>query len=63
MRRIWRYFRARQFERDLLVEMQAHLDEKTDELIAEGMQLDEARALARRKFGNRTQLLETCHDK
>jgi putative ABC transport system permease protein len=63
MRRIWRYFRARQFERDLLAEMQAHLDEKTDELIAEGMQPDEARALARRKFGNRTQLLETCHDK
>jgi predicted permease len=63
MRRILRYLRARQFECDLTAEMEAHLNEKTDELIAEGMQPDEARAQAVRQFGNRTQLLETCHDK
>jgi len=63
MRRILRYLRARQFERDLAAEMEAHLDERTGELIAEGMPVDEARAQAVRQFGNRTQLLETCHDK
>jgi putative ABC transport system permease protein len=63
MKRILRYFRARQFDGDLAAEMQAHLDEKTDELIAGGMRPDEARAQAIRKFGNRTQLSETCREK
>src|SRR5262249_1828243 len=35
MRRLLRYFRARHFERELATELQAHLDEKTDELIDE----------------------------
>jgi putative ABC transport system permease protein len=43
--------------------MQAHLDEKTDELIAGGMRPDEARAQALRQFGNRTQLSEACREK
>jgi len=63
MRRLLRYLRARQFERDLAAEMQAHLDEKTEELTAEGMRPDEARALALRTFGNRTRLLERCREK
>ena len=43
--------------------MQAHLDEKTDELAGEGIRPDEARAIALRKFGNRTRLLERCREK
>ncbi len=63
MRRILRYFRARQFERDLSSEMDFHVDEKTDELISQGLPPDEARVQAIRHFGNRTQLFEACHDK
>ena len=62
MRRILRYLRARRFERDLAVEMKAHLDEKIDELIAEGLGSEEARAQALRHFGNRTQLAEVCRE-
>jgi predicted permease len=63
MRRILRYFRARQFERDLSAEIDNHLEEKTEELISQGMPADEARVQAVRHFGNRTQLSEACHDK
>jgi putative ABC transport system permease protein len=63
VRRILRYFRARQFERDLSAEIDSHLDEKSDELISQGIPPDEARVLAVRHFGNRTQLFEKCHDK
>jgi hypothetical protein len=35
MKRILRYFRKRRFDRDLEAELQAHLDEKADELIGE----------------------------
>jgi putative ABC transport system permease protein len=63
MRRILKYFRARRFERDLGAEIQAHLDEKADDLISEGMRPDEAQAHARRKLGNPTRLLETCREK
>ena len=63
MRRLLRYLRARQFERDLAAEMQAHLDEKTDELKDEGVRPDEARALALRKFGDRARLVERCREK
>ena len=63
MKRILRYFRARQFERDLAAELEAHLDEKIAELIAAGMHPDQARAHALRHFGNRTRLLERCREK
>jgi putative ABC transport system permease protein len=63
MRRILKYFRERQFERDLRAEIQAHLDEKADDLICDGMRPEEARERAVRKFGNRTQLLEKCREK
>jgi len=63
MRRILRYLRARRFERDLDAEMQAHVDEKTDELMGAGMRPEEARAQALRTFGNRTRLAEACRDK
>lgn len=63
MRRIWRYLRARRFERDLAVEIEAHVDEMTDELMAGGMPPDRARTQAQRKFGNRTRLAEKCRER
>ena len=63
MKRILRYFRAGRFERDLVAEMQAHLDEKIEELVTEGLSPEEARARAVRCFGNRTQLAESCRER
>ena len=62
MRRILRYFRARRFERDLSAEMQAHLEEKIDQLTDEGLRPEEARARALRQFGNRTQAVERSRE-
>src|SRR5438270_2789448 len=62
MRRILRYLRAQQFECQLKVEMEAHLAEKIDELVADGLSLEEARAQATREFGNRTQVAEECRE-
>jgi len=58
MKRILRYFRARRFDEDLRAEMRAHLDEKADELMAGGAPPGDARAAARRRFGNQTWLQE-----
>jgi predicted permease len=62
MKRILRYFRKRRFDRDLEAELQAHLDEKADELTGEGVTPDEARAAASRRFGNRTLLAERSRE-
>jgi predicted permease len=62
MKRIWRYLRAERFDRDLVSEMQAHLDEKIDEFIAGGMAPEEARSRALRHFGNPRQVAEVCRD-
>jgi MacB-like periplasmic core domain len=58
MRRILRYFRANRFEADLAAEVEAHVDEKIESLIAEGLTPEEARSRALREFGNRTQIAE-----
>jgi len=42
----------RRIYRELAEEIQAHLDEKVEELVAEGMSRDEAMFAARREFGN-----------
>jgi putative ABC transport system permease protein len=42
--------------------MQAHLDEKIEELISGGLGPEEARARANREFGNRTQVAEVCRE-
>jgi len=60
MKRILRYFRLGRFESDLASEMQAHLEEKITDLIAEGSEPEEARKRALRDFGNRTQVAEAC---
>ena len=45
-------FSRRRLYRELSEEIQAHLDEKVEELVAEGMPRDEALLAARREFGN-----------
>ncbi len=57
---IWfdRLFRRRRLYADLSEEIRAHIDERTDELVARGMSLPDARDAARRAFGNATQLAE-----
>src|SRR5579863_4336197 len=47
-------FSRRRIYDDLSAEMREHLEEKTDELIANGMSKKEASAAARRQFGNIT---------
>ena len=50
-------FRRKHLYADISEEMQEHLEEKTEELVAGGMAREEAVAAARREFGN-TMLLE-----
>jgi len=45
-------FSRRRLYRDLSEEIQAHLDEKVEELVAEGISREEATYRARREFGN-----------
>jgi predicted permease len=45
-------FSRRRLHRELSEEIQAHLDEKVEELVADGMPREEAMQLARREFGN-----------
>ncbi len=56
MKRILRYFRAKQFDRDLKAEIATHLEEKIDEYIEEGWESEAARTKALRQFGNRTRI-------
>jgi hypothetical protein len=46
-----RLFARHRLRRDLAEEIQAHLDEKVDELVMAGMPLAAATAAARRAFG------------
>ena len=45
-------FSRRRLYSELTEEIEAHLDEKTEELVARGMSREEARHAARRDFGN-----------
>src|SRR4051794_18531344 len=47
---------------DAAMELQAHLDQLTDSLIAEGMTPTAARGEARRRFGNVGRIQEQSHD-
>src|SRR5581483_2237658 len=46
------WFSRKQLYRELSEEIQAHLDEKVEELVGEGMSREEAIHSARREFGN-----------
>ena len=48
--------------RELSEEIQAHLDEKVEELVAEGMSREEAMRSARREFGNVGLIEEDCRE-
>ena len=58
LRRILAGRRARDLNTDLAAEIDAHLDFEIQENIARGMPPDEARAAARRRVGNLTQIQE-----
>jgi putative ABC transport system permease protein len=47
-------FSRRRLYNDLAQEIHAHLEEKIEELVADGMTRKEATAAARREFGNLT---------
>jgi len=47
---------------DLSDEIQEHLDEKIEELVANGMSREEATHAARREFGNVTLIKEDCRE-
>ncbi len=53
---------GRRWARDLTREMQEHLAEKTEELVASGMPPEEARLEAQRQFGNPLSLLEESRE-
>jgi len=55
-------FSRRRLYRELSEEIQAHLDEKIDELTAEGMSREEAIRSARREFGNVGLIEEDCRE-
>ena len=55
-------FSRRRIYRDLSEEIQAHLDEKVEELVAEGMSREEAMFSARREFGNVGLIEEDCRE-
>src|SRR5579872_6246231 len=55
-------FSRRQAYRELSEEIQAHLDEKVEELVAEGMSREEAIFSARREFGNVGLIEEDCRE-
>jgi len=55
-------FSRRRLHRELSEEIQAHLDEKVEELVAGGMSREEARRSARREFGNVGLIEENCRE-
>jgi predicted permease len=60
-RRIWMLAHRRQFDADLEEEMRLHLEMRQQEHSHWGMQEGDARAAARRRFGNVTALREMSH--
>src|SRR5579864_8049736 len=55
-------FSRRRMYRELSEEIQAHLDEKVEELVADGMPREEAKRSARRQFGNVPLIEEKSRD-
>jgi macrolide transport system ATP-binding/permease protein len=55
-------FRRRKFYEDLSEEIRLHIEERTEQLICDGMSAEEATRAARRAFGNRTLLEERSRE-
>jgi predicted permease len=62
MKRIWHLLARRRIYGELFEEMRAHMEEKTEELIAGGMPRKDAEATARREFGNAMLTEEDARD-
>jgi len=60
-RRLGMLMHRRQFDADLEEEMRLHLEMRQHEHLQSGMEADDARAAARRRFGNVTALKEISH--
>ena len=61
-RRLRMFFRREQFDSDLQEEMRFHLDLRQQEHLDRGLSAEDARAAARRRFGNATSLHEAGRD-
>jgi predicted permease len=61
LRRLTTTFRASRVERDIDREFNFHLAERTDQLRAEGLPLEQARATAQRQLGNALRLREDTY--
>jgi predicted permease len=59
--RLANVFRSRRVDRDIQRELEFHIDERADQLHAEGIPLDQARQAARRQFGNPLRIREDAH--
>jgi predicted permease len=59
--RIGRFFRRAEADRDQLEQIESYIQIETDENISRGLPAEEARAAARRKFGNRVLIREEVY--
>ena len=59
MLRLWK--RSQRYE-DLSVSIEEHIEERTEELMEEGLPREEAEQAARREFGNVTQMTERSRE-
>lgn len=62
MNRLRWLFRRRNADRDLSREIDAHMAERVDDLVEDGLSEAEARTQARREFGNRTLQVESSRE-
>ncbi len=61
-RKLGLLLRRKQFDRDLEDEMRLHREMQEQEMLANGMALENASAAVRRQFGNETRLKEQSHE-
>jgi len=59
--RLTNVFRSRRVDDDIQRELTFHINERAEQLHAEGMPIDEARETARRHFGNALRIREDTH--
>jgi putative ABC transport system permease protein len=62
LRRVAAYFRRTRLESEMAEEMRLHLEHLTERSLAAGLAPEEARQVARRRFGGSDQIKEQCRD-
>ncbi|MGH7523397.1 MAG: permease prefix domain 1-containing protein, partial [Gemmatimonadales bacterium] len=60
--RLTNVFRGRRLSQSLDAEIDTHIRERADDLVAGGMSRSDAETEARRRFGNRGRMKESAHD-